>query len=1798
MKSKNKIERLHTISGYTITEKIFEQTPYVIYRGLREGDGLEVVIKTFSDTYPKKEDILGLKREYRITKSLSFKGIIEHYDIIEHSHTNMAIVMESFGISLQDYLQKLNANRCSLDDFFWIAIKLVETCGYLQKRRIIHKKLNPFNILIDPNSKEIRIIDLSDSSELSQETIQHVPFSHWDNNTIMYISPEQTGRINRGIDYRSDFYSLGMCFYQMLTGVLPFKADDAIGWVHATISRTPIPLNELNPNIPPVISELVLKLLSKNAEHRYQSGHGLLYDLKTCRELIKTGDPHFQLHLGKEDLSQEFQIPQKLYGREREMELLETLFENVSLGSVEFCLVSGYSGIGKTALVSELGRYIVKKNGYLIQGKFEQFKQNAPFSTIADAFGDLLEQLFGEPVERFKVWQENLRSALGEDAQLLTDLIHRLETIIGPQETIPILSPDEFQKRFYKVFISFVKVFTKKDHPLVLFMDDLQWSDVPTLNLIRELVTSSDLEHFFIIGAYRNKEVDATHPLSLVLREIQSKRFLEDIELKPLEPHAFYALLRESLFCSPNEAEALGLELYNKTGGNPFFFIQLLKNLKESNAISFDMESGRWYWDISAIQNQNFSDNVIDILIENQNRLSPAAQEIVQLAASIGNTFDLKTVSVLSKKTIETVGLDLFEALRLDMILPLKEQYKFIGGGEYPDNEFMQNLLNNLNPTYKFQHDRIQQAAYSQIPTLKKQQLHLEIGKLLLEQSSKEELEEKIISIVNHLNEGIPFFTEQEHKTYAELNFKAAHKAKQSSAYATALEYLIIAQRLLGSLQWELHYSLAWEIHNELQYCLYLTGDWRGADEVSDILLKKSKEPIEKGLVLSSRTRQYATTQRMRESILAAYEGLAILGFNLEEKPSERHIQEELELIDGQLHGRSIKSLVDLPLITDKKAKIANQLLMEIFPAAFLSGTGEMFPYLVLKSVNIALSYGNSSETAFAYAAFGMLLCGYLEDTAKGYEYGKLGVELNQKLGDEPLRARIVYVYTMFVHHWSNHWTSMTPWFKKGIEAGYQSGDLLYLAYSAQDCIIWDPQIDLEAASKEHKKLLEIVEECEYKDSLDSGTLFLQMQLNFQGSTSDKFSMTNADFDEEVCVKGMKERRFMTGLSNYAIYKAEIHLLYNDSRGALPYVLEQEERTASVMALPQMVRFQVVSFLVYAMVLPGCSSEERTLYFSRMKQSQKRMASWAKQCAENFEHLDLFMKAEIARVLNKNEMALSLYEMAISAARKSGFLHDEAMCNERAGNMLLEHTFGKAAEGYLREAHYLYYRWAAYRKVEDLEENYPSIHFPGTYAFKNNQLSVAMESSQIQSEPLQAQSLDILSVLKASQAISGELALDKLLESTLKVLIENAGANIGMIVDLIEDQIIVRARISLDDHSFNMDGSNANVEFPKTLIHTAFRRNEAIVIDNASELNSFSSDAYFKKKKTLSVICVPLTLHGKRTSAIYMENNLIHSAFTKERVKVIEMLSTQATISMENAKIYEQQKSLLSAQQRFVPSQFLKHLGHRDITKVTLGESVTMDMSVLFTDILDFTPLVERRAPQEVIQFLNRLFNKMGGVIKEWNGFVDSYAGDQIMALFSMPVHQSIHGAIKMFEALREFNKESETYDFPPVEMGIGINTGSLVLGTMGAVDRMQCSVLGDTVNLASRIEQLTRKYGVKILIGEQTYEALENRELFSIRMVDYVAVKGKGIAIKLYEIMDAESEERKQAKFKTQPLLKKGLEYYFSRDFTQAIDQFREAIIIDQKDPVLRLFLDRAQNYILNPPPQDWAGFEKLQQK
>ena len=713
--------------------------------------------------------------------------------------------------------------------------------------------------------------------------------------------------------------------------------------------------------------------------------------------------------------------------------------------------------------------------------------------------------------------------------------------------------------------------------------------------------------------------------------------------------------------------------------------------------------------------------------------------------------------------------------------------------------------------------------------------------------------------------------------------------------------------------------------------------------------------------------------------------------------------------------------------MTDPEAQVAIRLLMEIFPAAFLSGSGDLFPYLVLKSVNLSLRHGDSPESAFAYAAYGMLLCGALNDPAIGYEYGRLAVAMNERFDDLSLKSRTIYVYTMFIHHWSNHWSSMTPWFLKGIEAGYQSGDLLYLAYSAQDCIIWDPRLDLETASQEQRKYLSIVRDCEYQDSLDSGTLFLQMQLNFQGRTASLYSMNDDSFDEERCVEGMRARRFMTGIANYHIYKAEIHYFYDDCRGALEHVRAQDELIASSMSLPQLVRFYIVAFLTRAVLYRDMSGTEQAATLDRLHADLRQMSVWANHCPDNFEHLRLVMQAELARLADRMPEALALYERAIAAAKASGFQRDEAQTNELVGKYLRALGLPKAAEGYLHAARYLYYRWGAYRKVEDLRQKYPGLFNAPARTPGSGTAPLTLDQA---TRSLDADSLDMSSVIKASQAISGEIVLDQLWKTTMQILLENAGAQRGCFVVQQDDQLVIQAQGEVGR------GAPTLVEpipapapeevpaLPVSVIHNVLRTGKPLVLNDATEPGRFAADPYIVRHKPKSVICIPILRHSQFAGAIYMENNLTTGAFTEERVEVIKLLSAQASISMENARLYEGQVRLIEAQQRFVPRQFLESLGHHDIARVGLGEYVAREMSVMFADLRGFTPLAERLGPRALIELLNRYYSRLGEPIAAAGGFIDAYRGDEIMALFGLPAERALAAGVGMWRALEEFNRE------------------------------------------------------------------------------------------------------------------------------------------------------------------------------
>jgi predicted ATPase/class 3 adenylate cyclase len=1778
------------VPGYTINELVGESGPWATYRGTAS-DGARITIKTARAQYPRARDLAELRREYDVLSRFAMPGVSRVRALVPHGAGNLALITEAFGRPLPEIVAERGDEPLPLDAFFSLIIRLARTLGALHEHQVVHKDVSPRSIFVDKETWEPRLASFGLCSELTRER-QSAKLSTKLEGSLPYISPEQTGRTSRDVDWRSDYYSLGVTCFELLTGTLPFSAADPLEWAHRHISQPPPLAHERRADVPEMLSRIVAKLMAKSAEDRYQGTFGLIADLERCRDALAAGRSPEPFALGKADVSRRFQIPQKLYGREVEVDELVSLFDNVAQGSTGFTLVSGYSGVGKSALVAEMGRAIVKRRGYLVEGKFDQFQQAAAYGAIASAFRGLVDQLLGEPAARLEAWRAAIQEGLGVTAGLITALVPELALIIGETAPVPELPPAEAQTRFQLTFANFVKVFATAEHPLVLFMDDLQWSDVPTLNLLARLATARDVGHLLIVGAYRDNAVDTTHPLMVTVDQLRKVRDVVALRLQPLASPAVDQLVAETLRVDVRHAAPLSSVVFEKAQGNPFFVRELLRSLHEQGSIAFDPDRGRWKWDDVAVAAAGVGENVVDFLVGSLRRLPAETQEVLELAACIGNTFDLATLALIAGKTPAETAAALQPALLRQAVVPLSESYRLVAHGA---DESSGDDVDVARTTYRFQHDRVQQAAYALIDESRRKSVHRSIGRLMLAHADAAERDARLIDIVSHLNQGRELVeSDAERWELVRLNLAAGRMAVRSAAYDSGMGFLRIALELAGPNAWQDDHGLMMELGTELQRCAYQVADYDQADAWTERLLEKAPGAIAKADVLSDRVRQYATMGRMRESIGAALQGLAVLGIDIPAAPTHDDVQRELDAVRRALGTRSIESLINEPEMHDPAARIAVRLIMEVFAASFLSGAGEIFPFLVIRNVTLSLEHGASPESAFAYAAFGMLLCGSLGDPATGERYGRLGVAMNEKFDDLALKSRIIYVYAMFISHWNHHWSSMTPWFLRGIEAGYQSGDMLYLAYSAQDCILWDPKLDLATASRETRKYLAIVKDCEYQDSYDSGTLFLQMQLNFQGLTRGQFSLNDDNFNEEQRLAGIRERRFMTGVANYHIYKAEIHALYGDWAGALPHVEAMDRLIASAMSLPQLVRYRMVAFLVRAALAPTLPREAQTAERATLDAHLAAMTAWVPNCPENFEHLRLTMEGELARLDGRTNTALALYEKAIAAAHASGFQRDEAVANECAARLLTHVGAPRAAEGYLRAARHLYEQWGAARKVGLLDHDHPEL------VASSRGLSRTTGSHAISME---ATALDMGSVVKASQTISGEIVVEQLLRTTLNILLENAGGSAGYFVVREGESLVLRAQAGAADVGLTRAlpltlDPEGDAILPLSVVNHVLRTNTPVVLADGANAGRFASDPYIRAKKPKSVICVPIERARRFSGAIYMENNLITGAFTEDRVEVIKLLAAQAAISVENARLYEDQLRLTTAQGRFVPGQFLESLGHRDIAGVGLGEFVARDMSVMFADLRDFTPVAERLSPREVIDLLNRYFSRIGVPVAEAGGFVDSYNGDEIMALFPLPADCAVQAGIGMAAALREVNRESRALGLPALDMGIGVNSGPLVLGTVGSADRLKCGVVGDTVNTASRIEQLTKRYGVRLLVGEQTQRLLQDTGRVSMRAVDRVAAKGKAQAMTLYEVLDAEESARRELKESTRATLDEARALFADRAFADARRLLNEARAVDPYDGVLSVLAERCRRYELDPPSADWRGVEALDSK
>jgi predicted ATPase/signal transduction histidine kinase/FixJ family two-component response regulator/tRNA A-37 threonylcarbamoyl transferase component Bud32 len=1511
------------LAGYTLQGTIHENVQTKVYAGVKQPDHQPVIVKILKSEYPSLEEISRLRHEFKILKRLDSPGIIKPL-ALENYQNGLALILEDFGgIPLQQFLKQV---ALQLHKFLDIAIQLASTLGELHQNQIVHKDINPYNILINPQTGQVKIIDFSIASHLSREN-QTVSNPNLLEGTLAYLSPEQTGRMNRTIDYRTDFYSSGVTFYEMLTGHLPCQAIDPLELIHCHIAKTPTAPNQLNPTIPQVLSDLVLKLLAKTAEERYQSALGLKADLVRCQQLLKKTGSSSEVDLyriapfpiGQVDCFSQFLIPQKLYGREAEVASLLAAFDHINTGTVELVLVSGYSGIGKTSLVSEVHKPISRQQGHFISGKFDQFKRNIPYAALIQAFQELMRQLLTESDEKIAIWRAKLLNVLGTNGQVIVDVISEVERVIGVQPAIPQLGPSESQNRFNRVFQQFLRAFSQPEHPLVIFLDDLQWADLPSLKLIELMATNLESQYLLILGAYRDNEVSTTHPLMHSLRQIQQSRaIVRNIVLQPLEISHVNELVADTLHTDIAKTQSLAGLAFKKTQGNPFFLTQLLKSLHQANLLVFDFDRGYWQWDMNVLQDIGITENVIDLMVSQIQKLSSKTQNALKLAACVGDKFSLDILAIVNEKPQSETAKDLWEALQAELIVPLNGSYKIPLALDLDTatKELESTQLASLSPQpqiiYKFLHDRVQQAAYFLIPESQRKETHLKIGQLLLQNTSTEERKENIFALVNQLNYGIDLLTDEADRCQlAELNLLAGQKAKAAAAYDSALRYLTVGLKLLAATSWQNQYELTLAMYESATETAYLNGDFEQMEKWAHVVLQHTKTPIDQMKIFEVKIQACMAQIKQLEAVKIGLQALELLGIRLPESPSTLDIQQALAQTEANLTGKSTEDLFDLPSMTNLEKLAAIRMLTSMGSPSYQAAPS-LFPLVICEQVNLSIQYGNSPFSAYGYVCYGVILNGILQDIESAYKFGNLALRLVEQQNALELKTSVAFVAGSCTMHGKVHVKETLPLLWDGYQSGLENGSFEYGGYAAvQRCqhSFFIGQ-ELTKLAAEMATISDTLTQLKQENALSWNLIFQQSVLNLLETSEYPFCLQGEAYQEDslALLKAANDR---TGLNYFYINKLILCYLFGEYHQALKNAAQAESYLDGVKAFLVVPVFYFYDSLAQLSLYSSASIAQQKSLLSRVASNQEKMRLWANHAPINFQHKYELVEAEKAHALGQYWHAMDHYDRAIAQAREHGYIQEEALANERAAAFYLLQDREKIAQTYLVDAYYGYLRWGAIAKVKDLEARY-SYLFTQPLRREANTTETLPTTNSVSTE--RGRALDLATVMKASQALSGEIVLSDLLTKLMQIVLENAGAEKGFLLLEKSGQLLIEASGTVGTNEITVQQSipleelgmsdRDHSRLPISVINYVTRIEAAVVLEDANTEEIFAADAYIIAQKPKSVLCAPILHQGKLTGILYLENNLITGAFTQDRLEVLQLLAAQAAISIENARLY------------------------------------------------------------------------------------------------------------------------------------------------------------------------------------------------------------------------------------------------------------------------------------------------------
>ena len=1430
-----------------------------------------------------------LIHEYGLKDDLDGTWAARPLELIREGDRTTLLLEDSGGEPLDLRL----ATPMDVGSFLHLAISTAVALGKLHERGLVHKDIKPVNFLVNHDTGSVKLTGFGIASRLPRERQAPAP-PEFIAGTLAYMAPEQTGRMNRSVDSRSDLYALGVSFYQMLTGALPFTASDPMEWVHCHIARQPVAPSKRLTDVPVAISNIIMKLLAKAAEDRYQTVAGLESDLRRC-----LSDWEHQGHIddfppGQHDIPDRLLVPEKLYGRDSESNTLLAAFERiVQSGAPELVLVSGYSGVGKSSVVNELHKALVPPRGLFASGKFDQYKRDIPYATLAQAFQSLVRPLLNRSEAELRNWRQAFQEALGPNALLIVDLVPELKFIVGEQPPVPVLPPQDAQRRFQLVFRRFIGVFARLEHPLALFFDDLQWLDPATLDFLEDLLTQQDVRHLMLIGAYRDNEVDPTHPLMRKLEMIRKTRTpVQEIVLAPLVGNDLKQLIGDSLRCEPERVAPLAELVHEKTNGNPFFAIQFVYSLAEEGLLIFDRGDSRWSWNLARIHTKGYTDNVVDLMVEKLSRLPVETQNALHQLACLGNSADFAMLTTIYELSEDDVHSNLQEAVRAGLVLIWEGAYRFL-------------------------HDRVQEAAYSLIPDGARAAAHLRIGRLLLSYIRPEKREEAIFEIVNQLNRGSQLIrSTEERRRLAELNLIAGRRGKRSTAYTSALLYLGAARALLTEKSWDEDYELMFSIERDTAECELLSANMVSAENRLLMLAQLAKGAHDVASVTRLCLTLYTTLERSDRAVEVCLEYLRRGGTDWSSHPTGDEVRREYDRIWSQVGNRKIEELIDLPLMTNRDALETLHVLTEfVSPAHFYDDN--LCSLVTCHMVNLSLEHGNSDGSCFAYQWFGFIAGPRFGHYDAGFQFGRLGYDLVEKRGLKRFQARTYMYFGNVIMPWTKHVQAGRDLIRRAFEAANESGDLTFAAFGINHLItnLIAAGDQLAEVQREAENGLAFTQKVRFGLMTDNITAQLAFIRTLRGLSA-KFGY----FDDGSFSENQFERHLAGNPGSavvefrYLVRKAQARFLAGEYASAADAALRAGGLVSKSPSFFETAEIHFYGALSHAACWDFAFPYPREQHFEALTTHHRQLQEWAQNCAENFENRAALVGAEIARIEGREFDAVRLYEQAIGSSRANGFVHNEAVGNELAARFYLVRGLEKIGCMYLRDARDCYRQWGAEGKVRQLEDLYPHLR---------DKRSLPDSTSTILTS---AEHLDLATVIKLSKAISGEIVLEKLINTLMRTAVEHAGAERGLLILARGDEYRTVAEATAGSDTVTVSPwqtSGTATDFPESILHYVARTKDSVLLGNASSEKQFSADEYIHRHHARSIFCLPLLKESRLVGILYLENSLAPHVFTPDRIVVLKLLASQAAISLENIRLYDDLQEREARIRRLVDSNII-----------------------------------------------------------------------------------------------------------------------------------------------------------------------------------------------------------------------------------------------------------------------------------